>query len=116
MLIYEYPGDGVEAITRLKPQCANMTFYHKSIYNGQFQKVVYKGWDSANNCIKIFHNSKASEFSVENSYYEDQLMHTFLENFQKGRKYSDQISSHQAELIREENLLIKILIFICLAS
>ena len=38
----------------------------------------------------------------ENSYSEDQLMHTFLDNFHQGRKYSAQISSRQAELRREE--------------
>ena len=30
-------------------------------------------------------------------------MHTFLYNFHQGGKYSAQISSHQAELRREEN-------------
>ena len=30
-------------------------------------------------------------------------MHTFLDNFHQGRKYYAQISSHQAELRREEN-------------
>ena len=30
-------------------------------------------------------------------------MHTFLDNFHQGGKYSAQISSHQAELRREEN-------------
>ena len=29
-------------------------------------------------------------------------MHTFLDNFHQGGKYSDQIASHQAELRREE--------------
>ena len=29
-------------------------------------------------------------------------MHTFLDNFQQGGKYSAQIASHQAELRREE--------------
>ena len=29
-------------------------------------------------------------------------MHTFLDNFHKGGKYSAQIASHQAELRREE--------------
>ena len=29
-------------------------------------------------------------------------MHTFMDNFQQGGKYSDQIASHQAELKREE--------------
>ena len=43
--------------------------------------------------------------SVENSYSQYQLMHTFLDNFQQGGKYSAQISSHQVELRREENLV-----------
>ena len=30
------------------------------------------------------------------------MMHTFLDNFHQGEKYSNQISSHQAELNREE--------------
>ena len=30
-------------------------------------------------------------------------MHTFMDNFEEGGKYSAQISSHQAELRREEN-------------
>ena len=32
-------------------------------------------------------------------------MHTFLDNFQKGGKYSAQIAIHQAELRREENFI-----------
>ena len=30
-------------------------------------------------------------------------MHTFLDNFHQGGKYSAQLASHQAELRREEN-------------
>ena len=37
-----------------------------------------------------------------NIYSEDHLMHTFLDNFQQGGKYSARIASHQAELRREE--------------
>ena len=33
------------------------------------------------NYIKIFQNLQALPFSVENTYSEDQLMHTFLDNF-----------------------------------
>ena len=40
--------------------------------------------------------------SVGNSYSEDQIMHTFLDNFQQSGKYSAQLASHQAELRREE--------------
>ena len=47
------------------------------------------------------------QFSVGNIYSEDQIMHTFLDNFHQGGKYSAQIASHQAELRREENLLTK---------
>ena len=38
---------------------------------------------------------------MRNSYSEDKLMHTFLDNFEQGGKYSAQIASHQAELRRE---------------
>ena len=31
------------------------------------------------------------------------MMHSFLDNFHQGGKYSAQIASHQAELRREEN-------------
>ena len=54
ILIYEYPGDVAEAITRLKYQCANMTFAGKSIYNRQFHQVVHKGGESKTNHIKRF--------------------------------------------------------------
>ena len=40
--------------------------------------------------------------SVGNSYSEVQLMHTFLDNFHQGGKYSTQIASHQEELRIEE--------------
>ena len=52
--------------------------------------------------IKRFQNAHALPISVRNSYSEDQLMHTFLDNFCQGEKYSDRIASHQAELKREE--------------
>ena len=42
--------------------------------------------------------------SVGNSHSEDQLMHTHLDNFHQGGKYSDQIASHQAELRIEEKI------------
>ena len=65
ILIYEYPGDVAEAITRLKYQCANMTFSGKSIYNRQFHQVVHKGGESKTNHINRFQNAKALEVSVE---------------------------------------------------
>ena len=36
-----------------------------------------------------------------NNYSEDQLMHTFLDNFHQSEKYSSQIAIHQVELRRE---------------
>ena len=57
-----------------------MTFYNKSRYNIQFQKVVIKAGESEINYIKIFQNAKDLSVSVSNSYSEYQLMQTFLDN------------------------------------
>ena len=54
------------------------------------------------NYIKIFQNAHALSISVGNSYPEDQLMHTFLDNFHQGGKKSARVAIHQAELRREE--------------
>ena len=54
------------------------------------------------NYIKIIQNAQALSVSVGNTYSEDQLMHTFMDNFQQYGQYSSQIASHQAELRREE--------------
>ena len=78
------------------------TFADKSRYNRIFQKVTHKGGESVMNYIKIFQNAHALSISVGNSYSEDQLMHTFLDNFHQGGKYSAQIANHQTELRREE--------------
>ena len=59
------------------------------------------------NRIKRFQDARALSVSVGNSYYEDQLMHTFLDNVFQGGKYSAQIASHQAELRREEKFIDK---------
>ena len=56
------------------------------------------------NYNNIFQNTQALSVSVGNNYHEDQLMHIFLDKFHQGGKYSTQISLHQAELIREENV------------
>ena len=45
------------------------------------------------NYIKIFQNAQALSVSVRKTYSEDQLMHTFLDNFHQGGKYSSQIAS-----------------------
>ena len=60
-----------------------MNFDDQIRYDRLFQQVIHKGEESAIKYIKIFHNAKALEISVRNSCTEDQLMHTFLDNFIK---------------------------------
>ena len=45
------------------------------------------------------------EISLGNSNTEYQLMHSSLDNFQKGGNYYDQIASHQEEFRREEKII-----------
>ena len=45
------------------------------------------------------------EISTGNSYSEDHLMNTLLENLQQCGKYSAYVASHQEELSREENIV-----------
>ena len=87
----------------MQSHCANITFADKSRYDRTFQQVTHKGGESAINCIKRFQNAQALSVSVGNSYSEDQIMHTFLDNLHQSGKYSAQLGSQQAELIREEN-------------
>ena len=87
---------------KFQSHCANMTSADKSRYDRTFQQVTHKGGESAINCIKRFHDAQALSVSVGNIYSEDQIMHTFLDNFQQSGKYSAQLASHQAELRREE--------------
>ena len=82
-----------------------MTFYDQSRYNRMFQKVVHKGGESEIKYIKIIHNAKDLATSVVNSYTEDQLVRTLLDNFQQGGKYSDYKEKHIAELRREERFI-----------
>ena len=102
-LIAEFPRYGINCIDKLQSHCANITFADKSRYDRTFQQVTHKGAESAINYIKIFKNAHTLSVLVGNSYSEDQLMHTFLDNFQHGGKYSAQIDSRQAELRREVN-------------
>ena len=95
-LIAEFSIDGIKCIEKLQSHCANMTFSDKSRYDRTFQQVTHKGGESAINYIKRFHNTHALSISVGNSYSEDQIMHTFLDNFEEGGTYSAQIASHQA--------------------
>ena len=49
-------------------------------------------------------------------YSEEQLIHTFLDNFQQGGRCSAQIASYQVELRIEENCGSKITVFILFAN
>ena len=79
-----------------------MTFADKIRYDRNFQQVTHKGGQSEINYIKRFQNEYALSVSVGNSYSKNQLMHTFMDNFHQGGKYSSQIANLQAELRREE--------------
>ena len=81
-----------------------MTFSDKSRYDRIFQQVTHKVGEYEMNYIKSFQSAHAFSVYVGNSHSEDQIMHTFLDNFHQGGKYSAQIASHQAELRREEKL------------
>ena len=83
-LIAEFPKNGIKCIEQLQSHCANMNFADKSTYDRNFQHVTHKGGESAMNYIKIFQNEHALSISVGNYYSEDQLMHTFPENFHQG--------------------------------
>ena len=83
ILIAEFPDDGIKCMENLQSHCANMTFADKSRYDRIFQQVTHKGGESAINYIKIFQNAQALSVSVGNSYFEDQIMHIFLDNFQQ---------------------------------
>ena len=83
-LMAEFPKDEIKCIEKLQSHCANMTFTDKSRYDRTFQQVTHKGGESEINYIKIFHNAHTLSVSVGNSYCEDQLMHTFMDNFHQG--------------------------------
>ena len=85
------------ALKKLQSHCANITFADKSRLDRTFQQVTHKGGESAINYNKRFQSAQALSVSVGNSYSEDQIMHTFLDNFQQSGKYSAQFASHQAE-------------------
>ena len=106
IFMHEYPGYVAQYISRLKSHCASMNLSDQSKYDGMFQSVMHKG-GSVINYIKQFQNSKALVILLENSYSEDQLMHTFLDDLHKGEKQSAQIVSHQEELRKEETFVDK---------
>ena len=82
-LIAEFPEDGIKCMEKLPSHCANMTFVDKSRYDRIFQQVTHKGGESAINYIKRFQTAQALSVSVGNIYSEDQIMHTFMDNFQQ---------------------------------
>ena len=86
ILIAEFPVDVMKCIEKLQSHYANMTFSDKRIYDRTFQQVTHKGGKSAINYIKIIQNAHVLSVSLGNSYSEDQLMHTFLDNFHQGGK------------------------------
>ena len=86
-LISELPKYGIKCIEKLQSYCANMTFADKSRYESTFQQVTQKGGESETNYIKRFQNAHALSVLLGNNYSEDQLMHTFLDNFQQSGKY-----------------------------
>ena len=96
ILIAEFPKDVMKCIDILQSHCENMTFADKSRYDRTFHQVTHKGGESAINYIKRFKNAHALSVSVRNSYSEDELIHTFLDNFHQGGKYLAQVPSHQA--------------------
>ena len=82
-------------ISKIQSHFATMDFYEKSSYDRLFQKVTHKLGESDMNYINRFQNAQDLSVSVVNSYYEDQLMHIFLDNFHQGGKYIAHIASHQ---------------------
>ena len=54
------------------------------------------------NYTKRYKNAQALSVSLGNTYYEDQLMQNFLDNFHQGGKYTAHIESHKPELGIEE--------------
>ena len=81
IFIDKYPIYVVQAISRLKYQCAYMTFSYQITYNRLFQQAIHKGVESEIDYIERIENAKALFISVGNIYSEDQLMHNFLDNF-----------------------------------
>ena len=87
-LIAEFPRDGITCIEKLQSHCANMTLADKSRYDRTFQQATHKGGEYAISYIKRFQNANTLSVLLGNSYSEDQLIHTFLDNFEEGGKYS----------------------------
>ena len=70
ILIDEYLGGVVQAISIFQSQCVNMDFADQSRYNRIFQRVVQKRVYLEINYIKRLHNAKALSISVGNIFTE----------------------------------------------
>ena len=57
-----------------------ISFADQIRYGRMFQQVMHKVGESGIKYIKRFKNAKALAISVLNSYTEDHLMHTLLDN------------------------------------
>ena len=86
ILIAEFAKDVIKCLEKLQSHCDNMNFADESRYDRTFQQVTHKGGESSINYINMFQNAHVLSVSVGNSYSEDQLMHTFLDNFHQGGK------------------------------
>ena len=80
-----------------------MTFADQIRCNKLFQKVIHKVGESEINYIKRFQNTKALAISVGYIYSENQLMHTFLDNFQQGGNYEFR---NEEKLVDQKSLYI----------
>ena len=79
-LISEFAVYKVRCISKNQSRCANIIFPGKSIYDRLYKKITHKGEESAVNYIKILQNAQALSVSVGNTYPEEKLMRTFLDN------------------------------------
>ena len=82
-------GLGVTTLARVQRHCAMVTFADKR-YDKLFQAVTHKHGERALNYIKRFHKDKTMAASVGNRYSEEDLMQTFVDNFQSPGKYAAQ--------------------------
>ena len=74
-----------------------VTFADKKRYDNFFQAVTHKHGESALNYIKRFHKAKTMAASVGNKYSEEDLMQTFVDNFQSPGKYAAQQAQQLSE-------------------
>ena len=79
-----------------------LLFLTKLDMTGLFKRLRKKKGNLQLITLKYSRMHTLCQNTVGNSYSEEQLMHTFLNNFHQGGKYSDHIDIHQTELRREE--------------